>query len=1031
MAIIIKPPVSGGGGGGAVDSVNGQTGAVVLTTDNIDAGSNADKQYWTSTLQTSLDAKATDADLTTLDGRVDVVESDITSLDGRVDTAETDIASLEANRLYSNSFYVNDGVNDIQTVHDDASFGQGDTIFVSSGSYGGSTLSLTKSNFLILPPPGGIGDICELAGGRGLTISGNDCTRIRIRSLQVEGNTLINGTQGRHLFKDVTFLGTTTITNSTANFITFEDCEFAGTVTIASSVTATIYFNRCSFGGVAIASSLVNPLQCILVDCSGINASQVNLVGLVFAGRTAFANNTVSQYASNSKYVYNLLTGATTSFSGSYSELRDQPTIPSAYTDEMARDAAGTALANGSHTGISFVNSDAQDRIDATVSLASFDTDDLSEGATNKYFSDTLARGAFTAGTGISITTGTIASTITQYTDADADARITAQKGQNNGLCELDANGLVPTNHLPPLAITDVHVVADATERLALVAQEGDVAIQTDNSTSWIYSGTAWVQFTSGAGGVTSVNGQTGTVSLTTTDIAEGTNLYYTTTRFDDRLALKTTDNLTEGSTNKYFSSSLAKTAAVVNSMAGTQTDQAPSVSSVKSYYTAGTGISLSSGTIASTITQYTDTLAKTAAVVNSLAGTQTDQAPSVSSVNTALSSIQANIGASGALVYKGEYDATANSPSLTTAKKGFFYQVSVSGALAGVSLTTTDQIVFVADVAGGTVQSTDFIVIDNTESTLAGGGLTISNVVNGATMQSGVYHLYDGSGNISINVPAFGVNPNVGAVAYLRIRGTGQVTLTASGVAGGEFIVYADSGFSNGVKSVVLTKAGEYKLVCTRRPKSGTVYAQWDVTASNDRALRSTTDLAEGTNLYFTDERAQDQAASIFTGGTHTGISYSYIDASNRIDSTVSLSGFSIDALSDVDTTTASPTNGQALAWQSSSSKWIPQTISGGGGGSRVAITEKTTSFQITDPVDASIIQEHYAMNSSSSTTFTLPTAVGNNGLSYIITRVGTGAVSVATVSAQTISGLSSLSITSQWSSVTVKSNGTNWIIY
>ena len=48
MAIIIKPPVSGGGGGGAVDSVNGQTGVVVLTTDNIAEGSNADRQYFTS-----------------------------------------------------------------------------------------------------------------------------------------------------------------------------------------------------------------------------------------------------------------------------------------------------------------------------------------------------------------------------------------------------------------------------------------------------------------------------------------------------------------------------------------------------------------------------------------------------------------------------------------------------------------------------------------------------------------------------------------------------------------------------------------------------------------------------------------------------------------------------------------------------------------------------------------------------------------------------------------------------------------------
>ena len=820
MAIIIKPPVSGGGGGGAVDSVNGQTGVVVLTTDNINAGSNANRQYWTSTLQTSLDAKATDSDLTTLEGRVD--------------TAENDIASLEANRLYSNSFYVNDGVNDIQAVHDDASFGQGDVIFVSSGSYGGSTLSLTKSNFLILPPAGGVGDICELAGGRGLTISGVDCTRIRIRSLQIEGNTLIDGTQGRHIFKDVSFLGTTTITNATANFITFEDCEFAGAVTIASTVTATIYFNRCSFGGVAISSSLATPTQCILADCDGINASQTNLIGLVFAGRTSFANNSVSQYTSNSKYVYNLLTGATTSFSGSYSELRDLPTIPSAYTDEMARDAAGTALANGSHTGISFVNSDAQDRIDATVSLASFDTDDLSEGATNKYFSDTLARGAFSAGTGISITTGTIASTITQYTDTDADARITAQKGQNNGICELDANGLVPTNHLPPLAITDVHVVADQAARLALTAQEGDVAIQTDDSSSWIYDGTTWVQFGI-SGGVLSVNGQTGTVSLTTSDIAEGTNLYYTTTRWDDRLALKTTDNLTEGTTNKYFSSSLAKTAAVVNSMAGSETDQAPSVSSVKSYYTAGTGISLSSGTIASTITQYTDTLAKSAAVVNSMAGTQTDQAPSVSSVKS-------------------------------------YYT--------------------------------------------AGSGISIT------------------SGSIASTI------------------------------------------------------------------------------------------------TQYTDEQAQDQAAAIFTGGTHTGISYSYIDGSNRIDSTVSLASFSTDNLSEGTTNKYFSDTLARGAFSAGSGISITNgVISTASSASRPSVLDKTSNFTISTP-SSSVFQEVYTVSGSSAVTITLPDATACSGIRYDIKRLGTATTTVACNGAQTIDGQATIQLLAQYVNATVISTGTNWIL-
>lgn len=64
---------------------------------------------------------------------------------------------------------------------------------------------------------------------------------------------------------------------------------------------------------------------------------------------------------------------------------------------------------------------------------------------------------------------------------------------------------------------------------------------------------------------VDSVNGQTNTVVLTTTNIAEGTNEYYTDAKansaFDTRLATRTTDNLAQGATNKYFSNTLARTA--------------------------------------------------------------------------------------------------------------------------------------------------------------------------------------------------------------------------------------------------------------------------------------------------------------------------------------------------------------------------------------------------------------------------------------------------------------------------------------
>lgn len=50
----------------------------------------------------------------------------------------------------------------------------------------------------------------------------------------------------------------------------------------------------------------------------------------------------------------------------------------------------------------------------------------------------------------------------------------------------LDADGLLPTAQIPHVAITDTFPVDNQTERLALTAQKGDVAIQADNNTAYI-----------------------------------------------------------------------------------------------------------------------------------------------------------------------------------------------------------------------------------------------------------------------------------------------------------------------------------------------------------------------------------------------------------------------------------------------------------------------------------------------------------------------------------------------------------------
>ena len=95
----------------------------------------------------------------------------------------------------------------------------------------------------------------------------------------------------------------------------------------------------------------------------------------------------------------------------------------------------------------------------------------------------------------------------------------------------------------------------------------------------------------------------------------------------------------------------------------------------------------------------------------------------------------------------------------------------------------------------------------------------------------------------------------------------------------------------------------------------------------------------------------------------------------------------------------------------------------SGGGGITRIItnISSNTTAK------NASLTD--YVYLCTGILTLTLPTAVGNSDL-YTITSVGTGAVTIATTSAQTISGISSASLIEQYQSYDIISNNSNWYI-
>ena len=64
---------------------------------------------------------------------------------------------------------------------------------------------------------------------------------------------------------------------------------------------------------------------------------------------------------------------------------------------------------------------------------AADNTDEITEGSTNLYFTNARARGAFSAGTGISITDGAISSSITQYADSNARGAISVTDSGGDG----------------------------------------------------------------------------------------------------------------------------------------------------------------------------------------------------------------------------------------------------------------------------------------------------------------------------------------------------------------------------------------------------------------------------------------------------------------------------------------------------------------------------------------------------------------------------------------------------------------------
>ncbi len=290
------------------------------------------------------------------------------------------------------------------------------------------------------------------------------------------------------------------------------------------------------------------------------------------------------------------------------------------------------------------------------------DTDAVSEGSTNVYFTNARARGAVSAGTGISYnsTTGVITNTITQYTDALARSAVSVSGdlsyNSTTGVISFTQNKAwsaltgTPTT-LAGYGIGNAYTKTEVDSAItAAVAGKDNTDEITEGSTNLFFTN-ARARGAVSAGGSLSYNSSTGVFSYTTpstSGITEGTNLYYTDARVRAAVSASgslsynsttgvfsyttpSTSGITEG-TNLYYtdararaSNSVTTGAAAYNSSTGVITIPGTTAHITESgnlFYTdararaaisGSTGISYNSttGAISSTITQYTDANAR------------------------------------------------------------------------------------------------------------------------------------------------------------------------------------------------------------------------------------------------------------------------------------------------------------------------------------------------------------------------------------------------------------------------------------
>jgi hypothetical protein len=643
-------------------------------------------------------------------------------------------------------------------------------------------------------------------------------------------------------------------------------------------------------------------------------------------------------------------------------------------------------------------NTDAVASVNSQTGVVVLDSDDIAEGSSNQYFTSARFTSEFNTKDTDSLTEG---SSNLYYTNARFDTQLATKTTTNL----TEGTNLYHTN-----ARVDARIAAATANDLSDVSYTAGAGI---DGYVMKYNNTSgnWEAQAESAGGVTSVNGDSGpAVTLDSDDITEGvSNLYFTSARFTSEFNTKDTDALTEGATNLYYTNArfdtqlgtktttdltegtnLYHTNARVDARIAAAT--ANNLSDVS--YTAGAGID-------GYVLKYNNTNSQWEAQAESGGSVGTLQQVTDQGATTTTNISTAQITLGGDLLADGVLTRTIGDET-----NRFITSYSdLNGAIrfkakAGVALSKGD-VVYISGVSGGV--PTVLKAQANSASTMPAFGVCYAAASLNADVQIVSFGNLEGinTGTCSVGDTLFVSETTAGAIT--KTAPTGEANL----IQNIGKVVKVDAVGSSGIYKI----GGAGRTNATPNLDSGKIFlgngsnqavstALSAINLSSFNQDLTTTNVSEGTNLYYTDARADARIAAATAND-----------------------------LSDVSYTAGAGIDGYVLTYSNTNSQWEAQAASGGGGGYTYDGTKGAASFN-------AVLSYHYAIDTSGASaniTMTLPAASSGGSEIRVKLLDATHSVVVAVQTGETLdtttNGTTTLSVANQ--SITLVDNGsTGWEI-